>query len=645
VVNNCTCSGYVRVPKSDFRPSRPAAPGARNLLYILVDDLRPELEAYGQARATHHSPHMKRLADTGTVFDNAYCQIAVCSPSRNSFLTGRRPDHSRIYNFIDHFRQADCGLTRGGQAYAGPTLREVKIFGCEWGGDAPCGGSGQCCSICAEDDGCKAWTYTHANRTCQLKANPGSIFREEGAVCGLRGTFSTRASWTSLPQHFKRNGWLTLSSGKIFHTEEGAAGSEDPTRNGPGMPPNEDPPSWSEGLSMERVNDVAWMWGCKMGPGSDCPVDATAEGIVRHPRTTRQLCDRVIADDAVVKLRLAAQNRRDSGQPFLLAAGFRKPHLDFRFPEAMLSLLPPEDEVDVALHPTLDMSVPPIAHHDSGPQGSPYVAVDNRTARQWRLYYRAAVAWVDSQIGRVLSELDSQGLADETMVVLHSDHGWSLGEHGEWQKFSNFEHGTRVPLVMRVPWLPQSRGRRTSVLAELVDVFPTVMEALDAPMLGPEAATLDGTSLLPVLRFPDDPVVAARTKAFALSQYMRCPRNTEDPAVFWRANDCLMTDRTEIPFFGYTLRTREWRYTEWVRWDGARLLPDWSRVVGRELYSHTGDDGTDFNCFENANQHTAHPDVAEELSMLLHMIVLNQTRLPDVPPPHRTFQLFDKRQW
>mmetsp|Transcript_54098 Transcript_54098/g.168915 ORF Transcript_54098/g.168915 Transcript_54098/m.168915 type:complete len:199 (-) Transcript_54098:72-668(-) len=198
---------------------------------------------------------------------------------------------------------------------------------------------------------------------------------------------------------------------------------------------------------------------------------------------------------------------------------------------------------------------------------------------------------------------------------------------------------------MRVPWLPQSRGRRTSVLAELVDVFPTVMEALDAPMLGPEAATLDGTSLLPVLRFPDDPVVAARTKAFALSQYMRCPRNTEDPAVFWRANDCLMTDRTEIPFFGYTLRTREWRYTEWVRWDGARLLPDWSRVVGRELYSHTGDDGTDFNCFENANQHTAHPDVAEELSMLLHMIVLNQTRLPDVPPPHRTFQLFDKRQW
>lgn len=632
-VNNCTCSGYARVPNKTFRPSRPARLGARNVLYVLVDDLRPELEAYGQAGATHHSPHMKRLADTGTVFDNAYCQIAVCSPSRNSFLTGRRPDHSRIYNFIDHFRQADCGLTQGGYARVGPTLREVKIWGCEWGGDAPCGGSGQCCSICAEDHRCKAWTYTHFNRSCQLKAAQSSVVRDEGAVSGLRGTFGTRASWTSIPQHFKQNGWLTMSSGKIFHTEEGAVGSIDPTRNGPGMPPNEDPPSWSEGLSMERVNDVANMWGCRMGANSDCPVDTTEDGIVRHPRKTKQLCDRVIADDAVVKLRLAAQNRQDTGQPFFLAAGFRKPHLPFRFPESMLSLLPPEDKVDVALHPTLDASVPPIAHHDSGPQGNPYIPVDNRTARQWRLYYRAAVAWADSQIGRVLSELDSLGLTNETMVVLHSDHGWSLGEHGEWQKFSNFEHGTRVPLIMRVPWLPQSQGTRTDVLAELVDVFPTMMEAIGIPMLGPEAASLDGTSLLPVLRSPSDPGIAARTKPYALSQYMRCPKDTSNPGMYWKQNNCLFTDRTQIPFFGYTLRTRNWRYTEWVHWDGAKLMPDWSRVVGRELYSHTGDDGTDFNCFENANQDSVNPEVVKEMSALLHSVVANQTRLPDAGLP------------
>ena len=78
------------------------------------------------------------------------------------------------------------------------------------------------------------------------------------------------------------------------------------------------------------------MWPCQLdapssSPGA-CAVDADAAGLVAHPNTTKQLCDRVIADDAVLKLRLAAAHRAASGQPFFLAAGFRKPHLPFRFP-------------------------------------------------------------------------------------------------------------------------------------------------------------------------------------------------------------------------------------------------------------------------------------------------------------------------
>ena len=90
-----------------------------------------------------------------------------------SFLTGRRPDHANIYNFINHFRQADCGLDSGNQGYsgdtyslphpnwfAGPVLsgqavlttltryRSVDVFGCEDGSTAACGASGQCCSLC-----------------------------------------------------------------------------------------------------------------------------------------------------------------------------------------------------------------------------------------------------------------------------------------------------------------------------------------------------------------------------------------------------------------------------------------------------------------------------------------------------------------
>eukprot|EP00927_Polykrikos_kofoidii_P031394 TRINITY_DN26_c0_g2_i2.p1 TRINITY_DN26_c0_g2~~TRINITY_DN26_c0_g2_i2.p1 ORF type:complete len:737 (-),score=84.45 TRINITY_DN26_c0_g2_i2:169-2379(-) len=632
-VNNCSCSGYLRLPKTNFAPTRSPPKDAKNMLYILVDDLRPELEAYGQSAMTHHSPYMKALADSGTVFDNAHCQIAVCSPSRISFLTGRRPDHAGIYNFINHFRQADCGLNKGGVSFTGNTFKTVKIGGCEWGGAARCGGSGQCCSLCSEDANCGAWTYTHRNSSCMLKMKQGEVVTDEGAVSGVRGTLDTHASWTSIPQHFRKSGWLTLSSGKIYHTEEGGSGNVDPDLNGPGMPPNMDPRAWSDGLSMQKVNDVANMFDCTMGENTDCPVDADIDGTVRDPSTTEQLCDRVIADDAVLKLRLAAQNLRETGQPFFMAAGFRKPHLSFRFPRPILDLLPAEEDTDVATHPTLDPSQPAIAHMDTAPQSDPFQAVDNATARQWRLFYRAAVAWVDSQIGRVLTELKTLGLENETMVVLHSDHGWSLGEHGEWQKFSNFEHGTRVPLVMRVPWIPESaRGTRSSVLAELIDIFPTMAAALDVPMEGPEQ--LDGKSLLPVLKNPGCASTAAATKSYALSQYPRCPKNVQNSSEFFKANDCMMTDRTQIAFVGYTIRTDVWRYTEWVRWNGTTLEPDWSTFVARELYSHEGDTGFDFNAFENVCEHKDNPDVVAQLSDKLHTVVNNQQRLwREIPKP------------
>ena len=76
-----------------------AAASGRNVLYIVYDDLRPESSAYGQSHMS--TPAMQRLADTGTTFERAYCQEAVCSPSRNSFSTGRRPNSTKVWNFIN----------------------------------------------------------------------------------------------------------------------------------------------------------------------------------------------------------------------------------------------------------------------------------------------------------------------------------------------------------------------------------------------------------------------------------------------------------------------------------------------------------------------------------------------------------------
>ena len=106
-----------------------------------------------------------------------------------------------------------------------------------------------------------------------------------------------------------------------------------------------------------------------------------------------------------------------------------------------------------------------------------------------------------------------------------------------------------------------------------------------------------------VLMQPENAALAAALKPWALSQYMRCPADTSNASMFWKGNACLMTDRTLFLFMGYSVRTAEWRYTEWTVWNGTSLRPEWGAagLIGRELYSHVGDDGTDFDAFENRN--------------------------------------------
>lgn len=81
---------------TDTEPGE-APPTRPNVLYIVVDDLRPQLGAYGYPLL--HTPHFDALAAKSLLFTRAYCQQAVCAPSRNSFMTGKRPDHTLAWNF------------------------------------------------------------------------------------------------------------------------------------------------------------------------------------------------------------------------------------------------------------------------------------------------------------------------------------------------------------------------------------------------------------------------------------------------------------------------------------------------------------------------------------------------------------------
>lgn len=181
---------------------------------------------------------------------------------------------------------------------------------------------------------------------------------------------------------------------------------------------------------MACVNALAPMRPCD---GSSCSVaGASAAGDV--PPGVHTFEDRTIAEDALVKLAAAVDNYNRTGQPFFLAVGFRKPHLPFRHPAPFDSFYDAPANISLAAHAALDASVPPIAFHSTSIATNPYEPLPRVEAGTLRRDYYAAISWTDSQLARVTAALAETGLANDTLVIFHADHGWSLGEAGEWEK-------------------------------------------------------------------------------------------------------------------------------------------------------------------------------------------------------------------
>lgn len=159
--------------------------------------------------------------------------------------------------------------------------------------------------------------------------------------------------------------------------------------------------------------------------------------------------------------------------------------------------------------------------------------------------YFASVTFMDAQVGRILNKLQELGLAENTIVVFTSDHGYHLGEHGLWQKMSLFEESARVPLIIAAPDTAKS-GTVAATPVGLIDLFPTLCSL--CRVAAPE--NLQGQDLSEILSDPTKP-----GRGWTISQVTRGGMNNT--------------------VFGHTIRTADWRYTEW---DSCRQ--------GRELYDH-----------------------------------------------------------
>ena len=448
---------------------RDAAPARPNVLFIAIDDLRPELSCYGDTLVK--SPNIDRLAASGLLFERAYCQQAVCSPSRTSLLTGLRPDSTHVYDLTTHFRT---------------TVPDV----------------------------------------------------------------------VTLPQHFKNNGYVTAWWGKLFHANL------------------LDPISWTrQGQQMEPANWRAYVTEANKeiadrnkgaGPAferADVPDNAYPDG--------------KIAEKAIETL------REIKNKPFFLAVGFYKPHLPFTAPKKYWDLYQRSD-FKIPARQTPPDNAPALASTGWGelrnyadiPAKGPLA---DEQARNLIHGYHACVSYTDAQIGKVLDELKRLGLEKNTIVVLWGDHGWKLGDYGQWCKHTNFEIDTRVPLMVRVPGM-KTAGQKTKALVELVDLYPFLCDAANLP----KPAHLQGTSFAPLLSKPN-----RSWNETTLSQYPR-------------GNDIM----------GYSLRTDRYRFTRWLKSDGT--------VVATELYDLQKDPNSTMNVAAEGDYKAEIPKLEAQLSKKRH---------------------------
>jgi len=294
----------------------------------------------------------------------------------------------------------------------------------------------------------------------------------------------------TLPQLFADAGWRTASLGKVFHIGNGGdeTGWDEPPflgRTAPYALPENDRPS-RESARFGNRDDAE-----KLPRGSATERADVADDTYDDGR---------IATEAARRLRAAAAAPET---PFFLAVGFFKPHLPFVAPERYWRLHDP-DALPRPRRSTAPDGAPPYAaatwgelrqYKDIPDQGP----LDDAVARRLVHGYYAATSYADAQIGRVLDALDETGLAANTIVVLWGDHGWHLGDHGQWCKHSNYEQAARIPLVVAAPGT--ARGAASAALVENVDVLPTLLE-----LAGLEPVTdRDGRSFAGVLADPTTP--------------------------------------------------------------------------------------------------------------------------------------------
>ncbi|MCG8602752.1 MAG: sulfatase [Verrucomicrobiales bacterium] len=373
-----------------------------------------------------------------------------------------------------------------------------------------------------------------ANAHCAVPVCSASrVSVMSGLAATTHGSYELGPRYEELPaldgvptmqRYFKDNGYVTLSGGKVLHHNFGGklAGDIDRqlgrTRSATPKKPMNRPDHWSR----------AWDWGA-------------------YPEEDAEMSDYQLAEKA------AAVLKEDFEKPFFLTVGFFRPHVPLFVPpkwfelydESSPDLLPRDSKEDITDLPPNFLGINEFA---AAPTHAAVVEAGKQ--RSLTRAYLASVSFVDHCVGLVVEALDSSAYAENTVVVLWSDHGFHLGEKYHWAKRTLWEESTRVPLLVAGPGIRP--GNPCGEPVSLIDIFPTLVELCGLP----ENPKLDGVSLIQQL---NDPGTAR-----------------EQPAI------------TSSYFGNHSVRSRDWRLI--VYEDGAEELYD-HREGGDEFVNLAGKPG------------------------------------------------------
>lgn len=484
-----SCSGWAEAREGLPDLSR------MNILFLCPEDWSTEaIGAYGNTEVL--TPRLDDLARQGILFTKAYNQNPVCNPSRGSISTGLRTRSNHVYDNREEFDQVipEWATTIGETLQGHPikTYMVGKLFHHNWS------------------------AVKQASAFDGIYGNPPAGY--EGRVLKYKHPAGTPQNppkdWVYAPDPDWDAKMIEAMKLREEIWAEAEKGSE----------------RWHEGRKVFQDLSAEVVWD-------------SGDIEERNPDGVKA---RVVGN--------LIREHSESGEQFFITFGSSRPHTPLRAPKKYFDLYDPKTLSLTEAPEELDRNIPEVA---------------KRYGRNWDIFklrepteeaqrnaihgYYACASFIDDQIGLILDTLEETGLADKTIVIFTSDHGFHLGEHGMWSKISLFEQSTRVPLIIRIPGVTD--GDRTEAMVELVDLYPTLCDLLDIPLPHDK---LEGISLLPVIENPE--------RAWKKAAFTVC-----------RQGD----------YLGNSVRTPTHRYTEWIYFREKENAK--APVQFRELYDLVSD--------------------------------------------------------